>query len=88
VDNEFKVAYKRYSEYTNERLIEIVNSEDYTDVARDAAQTVLDSDRTEYYQKLEEREQNLREKQKNNEIKQQAQAVNPLYDDVHQIAGI
>jgi hypothetical protein len=46
---EFEIVYKRYSEYTNEKLIEIVNSEDYTDVARDATDDLSFADDCKSY---------------------------------------
>ena len=52
---EYDSLFRQYSDKSQEELERIISSEgDYTELAKKAARDVLNSDRTEYYQKITE----------------------------------
>lgn len=81
---EYNQLYSQYRDKTNEELSVIANSGDeYTPIAKQVANDVLNSDRTEYEHKI---------KQQNDRYVKEQQKIestlnHPLYNDIHQIAG-
>ena len=81
---EYDSLFRQYSDKSQEELERIISSEgDYTELAKKAARDVLNSDRTEYYQKIIEQVNKEKAVTQKIEITQN----HPLYHDIHQIAG-
>ncbi|WP_281819947.1 hypothetical protein, partial [Eisenbergiella massiliensis] len=73
-----------YSDKSQEELERIISSEgDYTELAKKAARDVLNSDRTEYYQKITEQVNKEKAVTQKIEFTQN----HPLYHDIHEIVG-
>lgn len=87
-DKEYIRLFATYSNKPTEELEKIINSgEDYTEVARCVAQDIINTDRTEYKEKIKkDKDEQLRQEAIQQEKHQNA-LTNPLYDDIHQIAG-
>lgn len=81
-NDEYTALYNRYKLSSEEELQKITVANGYTEIAETVAKDILNSDRTEYNQKIREYEE-MEEQQR---IKEVAQQNNPLYDDIHQIA--
>ena len=79
----YQELFERYKLMSEKELKEIISSDEYDYEAKRIAQEILNSDRIEYY--------NTQEEQKRaeliNEKKNAARETDPLYDDIHQIAG-
>ena len=74
----------QYKNMTDEELLKIVNSgDDYQQIAKEVASDILKSDRSEYYQNIQESEKQEAERQQKIELTEN----HPLYNDIHQIAG-
>lgn len=74
----------QYKNMTDEELLKIVNSgDDYQQIAKEVASDILKSDRSEYYQNIQEAEKQEAERQQKIELTES----HPLYNDIHQIAG-
>lgn len=81
---EYNQLYSQYKDKTNEELNLIANSGDeYTPIAKQVANDVLNSDRTEYEHKIQQQNDKYAKKQQNIE----STLNHPLHDDIHQIAG-
>jgi len=88
LDKDYKDLFERYSKYTDEDLKKIISSgDDYTEEAKKVASDVLNSDRSLFYKEQEEKMRMIEEKEKIAATKYNNQQVNPLYDDIHQIAN-
>lgn len=80
----YKELFSQYKNMTDEELLKIVNSgEEYQQVAKEVAKDMLNSDRTEYYQNVQEKERKEAESLQKIELTKN----HPLYNDIHQIAG-
>lgn len=76
--------FSQYKNMTDEELLKIVNSgDDYQQIAKEVASDILKSDRSEYYQNIQESEKQEAERQQKIELTEN----HPLYNDIHQIAG-
>lgn len=76
--------FSQYKNMTDKELLEIVNSDDdYQQIAKEVASDILKSDRSEYYQNIQESEKQEAERQQKIELTEN----HPLYNDIHQIAG-
>lgn len=76
--------FSQYKNMTDEELLKIVNSGDeYQPIAKEVANDILKSDRSEYYQNIKESERKEVERQQKIELTES----HPLYNDIHQIAG-
>lgn len=76
--------FSQYKNMTDEELLEIVNSgNEYQPIAKEVANDILKSDRSEYYQNIKESERKEVERRQKIELKES----HPLYNDIHQIAG-
>lgn len=86
-EEEYKRIYEKYKTKDDNFLRNIIADDSYTPEAKQAAQDILNSDRTEFYQE-EEKQRLEREEivQKNKEL-YDSRKSNPLYEDIHQIAG-
>ena len=78
-----QALFERYQFMSDDALKEIINSNEYDDEAKQVAQRILNSDRVAYYQSQQEKEQAIQNQEKKNE----ARKTDPLYEDIHQIAG-
>lgn len=54
--NEYKTLFDKFSVYSDEELQEVIESEDYTEVARQAAKDVFTGDREIYQEYLKRKE--------------------------------
>ena len=80
----YKELFSQYKNMTDEELLKIVNSgEDYQQIAKEVANDILKSDRSEYYQNIQESKRKEVERQQKIELTEK----HPLYNDIHQIAG-
>ena len=75
--------FSQYKNMTDEELLKIVNSDDYQQIAKEVASDILKSDRSEYYQNIQE----LERQEAENQQKIKLTKNHPLYNDIHQIAG-
>ena len=76
--------FSQYKNMTDEELLKIVNSGDeYQPIAKEVANDILKSDRSEYYQNIKESERKEVERRQKIELTES----HPLYNDIHQIAG-
>lgn len=76
--------YSQYKNKSDEELLKIVNSGDeYQPIAKEVANDILKSDRSEYYQNIKESERKEVEHRQKIELAES----HPLYNDIHQIAG-
>ena len=76
---EYDSLFRQYSDKSQEELERIISSEgDYTELAKKAARDVLNSDRTEYYQKITEQVNKEKAVTQKIEITQN----HPLYHDI------
>lgn len=81
---EYNQLYLQYKDKTNGELNLIANSEDeYTPIAKQVANDVLNSDRTDYEHKIQQQNDKYAKEQQ----KIKSTLNHPLYDDIHQIAG-
>lgn len=81
---EYNQLYSQYKNQTNEELSVIANGGDeYTPIAKQVATDILNSDRTDYENIVQQQNEN------NVRIQQKIEATenHPLYNDIHQIAG-
>lgn len=79
--------YNRFKYLNDDELREIIADDSYDKTAKEVASEILSGDRKEYYEQ-QERMAAAEEARKSNEtIKDSARQTNPLYDDLHQIAG-
>lgn len=82
---EYDSLFRQYSDKSQEELERIISSEgDYTELAKKAARDVLNSDRTEYYQKITEQVNKEKAVTQKIEITQN----HPLYHDILKSQGI
>lgn len=79
--------FEQYKMKSEEELKAIIADDGYEDIAKDVAREILNSDRTEYHKGQEEIKQAEQRYEQINQEKKSAQQVNPLYDDIHQIAN-
>ena len=78
---EYNRLFEQYNKKSNEELSEIVNPENgYTEIAQKVASDILNSDRTEYYEKL-------KMKQSQN-IESDDDALSDIRNDIHSIKNI
>lgn len=76
--------FSQYKNMTDGELLKIVNSGDeYQPIAKEVANDILKSDRSEYYQNIQKSEKQEAERQQKIELTEN----HPLYNDIHQIAG-
>lgn len=76
--------FSQYKNMTDEELLKIINSgDDYQQIAKEVASDILKSDRSEYYQNIQESEKQEAERQQKIELTEN----HPLYNDIHQITG-
>ena len=76
--------FSQYKNMTDEELLKIVNSGDeYQPIAKEVANDILKSDRSEYYQNIQKSEKQEAERQQKIKLTEN----HPLYNDIHQIAG-
>lgn len=76
--------FSQYKNMTDEELLKIVNSgDDYQQIAKEVASDILKSDRSQYYQSIQESKRKEVERQQKIELTEN----HPLYNDIHQIAG-
>lgn len=87
-DKEYIRLFAMFNSQPTEELETIINSdEEYTDIAKRVAQDIIDTGRTEYkeqikrYKEEQQRQEAIQQEKYNNSL------TNPLYDDIHQIAG-
>lgn len=87
-DKEYIRLFAMFNSKPTEELETIINSdEEYTDIAKRVAQDIIDTGRTEYkeqikrYKEEQQRQEAIQQEKYNNSL------TNPLYDDIHQIAG-
>lgn len=83
MDKKYESLHKQYEMYSEEELRKITVENGYTEIAEQAAKDVLNGDRTAFNEKvrtIEIKEQKIKDKLV-------AQENDPLYDDIHQIAG-
>lgn len=81
---EYNQLYSQYKDKNNEELSIIANSGDeYTPIAKQVANDILNSDRTEYENKIQQQNNKYVKAQQ----KIEATENHPLYNDIHQIAG-
>ena len=87
-NKEYIRLFATFNTKSTEELEAIINSdEEYTDIAKQLAQDIIDTGRLEYKEQVKKYKE---EKEKQEAIireKQQNILTNPLYDDIHQIAG-
>lgn len=71
-----------------EELEAIINSdEEYTDIAKQVAQDIINTGRLEYKEQVKKYKEEKQKQEAIQQEKQQNLLTNPLYDDIHQIAG-
>lgn len=87
MNKEEQALYERYKKSSNEELKNITVENGYTPIAENVAQSILNSDRKEYYQEIQEKEKMQLEYEEHIQNKLNAQKDDPLYDDIHQMAG-
>ena len=87
-DKEYIRLFAMFNSKPTEELEAIINSdEEYTDIAKRVAQDIIDTGRTGYkeqvkrYKEEQQRQEAIQQEKYNNLL------TNPLYDDIHQIAG-
>lgn len=78
-----QMLYEQYKTKSDEQLKAIIADDGYEDLAKEVAREILNGDRIEYRQQQEQEKQAEQKKQE----KCSAQQTDPLYDDIHQIAG-
>lgn len=78
--------FEQYSTFSDDRLRAIINDDSYEDYAKQVAISVLNSDRTEYLNKLNAQQKQDQQRKEATIIKNTAQQTDPLYDDIHNIA--
>jgi len=83
---EQEILYEQYKYFSDEKLEEIINSNEYDEVAHVVAQKVLSEDRTEYYRGVIKRQQEQQRQAQLEQIKQQEKEVDWLYDYIRQIS--
>ncbi len=81
-----QLLYEQYKTMSDDKLRLIISDNDYEDLAKEVAEEILNSDRTEYHQKQEDIKRAEQRQEENKNAKISAQQTNPLYDDIHQIA--
>lgn len=81
-----QLLYEQYKTMSDDKLRLIISDNDYEDLAKEVAEEILNSDRTEYHQKQEDIKRAELKQEENKNAKISAQQTNPLYDDIHQIA--
>lgn len=79
----------QYAKKSDEELLQITVDNGYTEIAQKAAQTVLNdkSNRDDYYNQIKENQERLEAQQAAQEKLDIERQVNPLYEDIHQIAN-
>ena len=87
-DKEYIRLFAMFNSKPTEELEAIINSdEEYTHIAKRVARDIIDTGRTEYkeqvkrYKEEQQRQEAIQQEKYNNLL------TNPLYDDIHQIAG-
>ncbi len=78
---QYKSLMKTFKKFDNEKLENIINSDEYTDLAKQVAADILSSDQTEYYANMEHSEEVKALQQKEQET-----LDHPLYKTVNQMA--
>lgn len=79
----YESLLKQYKMKSEEELLQITVANGFTEDAEKAAQAILGSDRAEYKAQI----QQIEDMERKNEEINQARVDNPLYEDIHQIAG-
>lgn len=87
-DKEYIRLFAMFNSKTTEELETIANSgEEYTDIAKRVAQDIIDTGRTEYKEQVKKYKEEQQRQEAIQQEKYQNTLTNPLYDDIHQIAG-
>lgn len=87
-NKEYVRLFAMFNSKTTEELEAIISSEEeYTDIAKCVAQDIIDTGRTEYKEQVERYKEEQRKQKSIQQEKYQNALTNPLYDDIHQIAG-
>ena len=87
-DKEYIRLFVLFNSKPTEELETIINSdEEYTDIAKRVAQDIIDTGRTEYKEQVKRYKEEQRKQEAIQNEKYQNILTNPLYDDIHQIAG-
>ena len=87
-NKEYIRLFREYSNKPTEELETIIaSSEDYTDIAKRVAQEIIDTGRLEYNEQIKKNKEEQKRKEAIQQEKYQNTLTNPLYDDIHQIAG-
>ena len=81
-----QALYNQFKHMDNNELTQIINDNSYDALAKEVAQEILSSDRQSYYQRQASLQAVEEQQRKNEAIKANAKQINPLYDDIHQIA--
>lgn len=79
----YESLLNQYKMKSEDELLQITVANGFTEDAEKAAQAILNSDRVEYKAQI----QQIENMQRKNEEMNQARVDNPLYEDIHQIAG-
>lgn len=87
-DKEYLRLFGMFNTKTTEELETIINSDDeYTEVAKRVAQDIINTGRLEYKEQVKRYKEEKKKQEAIQQEKQQNLLTNPLYDDIHQIAG-
>ncbi len=87
-DKEYVRLFAMFNRKPTEELKTIISSgEDYTDIAKRVAQDIMDTGRTEYKGQVKKYKEEQQRQEAIQQEKYQNTLTNPLYDDIHQIAG-
>lgn len=83
---EYNNLYELYKNKSREELEEIANDMEnsYREEARKVAKDILESEA--YNEGDRKRQETFEHREKQYQVKREAQGMNPLYDDIHQIA--
>ena len=87
-DKEYIRLFAMFNSKSTEELETIINSdEEYTDVAKRVAQDIIDTGRTDYKEHIKRQKEEQQKQEAIQQEKYNNSLTNPLYDDIHQIAG-
>ena len=87
-DKEYVRLYSMFNSKSTEELETIIASgDDYTDIAKRVAQDIIDTGRSDYKEQIKRHREEQQKQEAIQQEKYQNTLTNPLYDDIHQIAG-
>lgn len=86
-NKEYIRLFAVFNNKPTEELEIIINSEEYTDVAKRVALDIIDSGRNDYKEQIKRYREEQQEQEAIQQEKYNNSLTNPLYDDIHQIAG-